>query len=208
MDTETMNFTVFVKESVRTGPFSPFFIAVHNEYAPDLFSLGMPPTDGLAEIAESGGTDLLQTMFESDSNVDTIMVKQGPEIPLLRAGEETVFDVTVSCDYPYVSMASMAVNTNDCFVGINHMMLMPDMVMTVPGYDAGSEVNNEDCDYIPGPACAGMEPSNLRTEGEGEGVVSVHRGVHGMWQGNMTHLDPSLYDWRNPMLQITVKEVW
>jgi len=46
-----------------------------------------------------------------------------------------------------------------------------------------------------------------RTPGEGEGVVGIHRGVHGVWNGLETDLDPSLYDWRNPMLQIIVKEV-
>ena len=77
-----------------------------------------------------------------------MVVPGGP----LGPGMSRSFEIEVSCRYPYVSLASMAVNTNDCFVGINHMVLMPGMEVTVPGYDAGSEENNEDCDFIPGPA--------------------------------------------------------
>ena len=39
---------------------------------------------------------------------------------------------------------------------------------------------------------------------EGEGIIGVHRGVHGVWDGKKSDLDPSIYDWRNPMLSITV----
>ena len=45
----------------------------------------------------------------------------------------------------------------------------------------------------------------MRTEGAGEGYVAVHRGVHGVWNDSPSDLDPSVYDWRNPMLQIIVK---
>ena len=42
---------------------------------------------------------------------------------------------------------------------------------------------------------------------EGEGIIGIHRGVHGVWNGQPTDLDPSIYDWRNPMLQILVSHV-
>ena len=46
----------------------------------------------------------------------------------------------------------------------------------------------------------------MATPGQGEGYVQIHRGVHGEWNFNPTDLDPSIYDWRNPMLQIIVNE--
>ena len=82
------------------------------------------------------------------------------------------FRVEVKEEYPYVSFASMAINTNDAFIGIAGMMVQPGTRLTlfVPGYDAGTEMNNESCDYIPGPACPG--DSNLGTM-ENEGAVSL-----------------------------------
>ena len=44
----------------------------------------------------------------------------------------------------------------------------------------------------------------MRTPGEGEGPIGIHRGVHGQWMGEESDLDPSIYDWRNDMLLITV----
>ena len=128
-------------------PYSPFFIAVHNEDAPDLFRVGSEATPGLALLAEMGDVADVKAMFDDSDDVDSTMVLENAIGPLGSA----TFTVEISCKYPYVSMASMAVNTNDCFVGINHMMLMPGMDVTGPGYDAGSEANNEDWDYIPGP---------------------------------------------------------
>jgi len=42
-----------------------------------------------------------------------------------------------------------------------------------------------------------------RTPGGGEGVVHVHRGIHGI-----ADLDASEYDWRNPMLDIVVEPAY
>jgi hypothetical protein len=90
----------------------------------------------------------------------------------------------------------MAINTNDAFVAINSMALKPGDRVTSVAYDAGSEVNNEDCDSIPGPACPNS-PNDI--SGGGEGVVHVSRGVHGI-----EDLDASIYDWRNPMMLVNV----
>ena len=44
----------------------------------------------------------------------------------------------------------------------------------------------------------------MRTPDKGEGIIGVHRGVHGVWNDEQSDLDPSIYDWRNPMLEINV----
>lgn len=64
--------------------------------------------------------------------------------------------------------------------------------------------NNEDCSSVPGPACAGIDPDN-ESSGNGEGHVHVHRGIHGEFEGMPTDLAPDAYDWRNPMLLVTVE---
>jgi hypothetical protein len=92
----------------------------------------------------------------------------------------------------------MATNTNDCFVGFSAVKLKNGFVLWGPGYDAGTEWNDELCDSIPGPACGGINNNN----GGGEGRIHIHRGVHGI-----ADLDEAMHDWRNPMLQIVVASV-
>ena len=110
-------------------------------------------------------------------------------------GDSFVIEIPYDSKYPYVSLATMAINTNDCFVAINGRKLMPGDVFTGPGYDSGSEENNELCSSIPGPACAAIDPNNVRS-GNGEGFVHVHRGFFGVGGD----LSAAGYDWRNPMV--------
>jgi hypothetical protein len=70
--------------------------------------------------------------------------------------------------------------------------------ITGPGYDAGTEENNELCTSMPGPACAAIDSENVHSGG-GEGVVHVHRGFFGVGD-----LPQAGYDWRNPMVLVEV----
>jgi hypothetical protein len=116
------------------------------------------------------------------------------------------FGVTTSAEYPLVTIASMFVNTNDGFVSLNGRTLSPGDRITVAGYDAGSEENNEECISIPGPACA-PDSGNVRS-GNGEGYVHVHRGFHGIGSAVGTNsgnpLREDRYDWRNGMMVVEV----
>ena len=87
--------------------------------------------------------------------------------------------VEVSEDYPLVTIATMAINTNDCFTALNGVRLSPGMALDLPGLDAGSEENNEKCSSIPGPGCASISGDNVASD-NGEGFVHVHRGIHGI----------------------------
>jgi hypothetical protein len=132
--------------------------------------------------------------------------------------------------FGYISLASMALNTNDCFVAVNgERIVIPDddggggakreQVLELPGLDAGSEENNELCSSIPGPACPqGKKFRNVR-HGNGEGFVHVHRGFHGVNQFPKkplpvkdlscrgTPLEAAIYDWRNPMARVVIASV-
>jgi len=69
-----------------------------------------------------------------------------------------------------------------------------------PAYDAGTETNDEAYANVPGPACRGEA---LSYYDEGEGFVTIHNGVHGIGE-----LNPSIYDWRNPVAKIIVTRVY
>ena len=68
-----------------------------------------------------------------------------------------------------------------------------------PGYDAGSELNDELCLNIPGPVCGGAGGS---PEAGGEGYVHISGGISGK-----ADLAAATYDWRNPTAKIVIKRV-
>ena len=115
-------------------------------------------------------------------------------------GDTLEIEVEVSRQYPLVTIASMAINTNDCFVALNGVEVYNGLVIDAPGLDAGSEINNERCDSIPGPACADSELTGNMADGDGEGFVHVHRGFFGIGG----ELSAQGYDWRNPMMRVEV----
>jgi hypothetical protein len=40
---------------------------------------------------------------------------------------------------------------------------------------------------------------------DGEGYIHVHAGIHGI--GGMDGLDPATFDWRNPVVEVTIERV-
>ena len=66
--------------------------------------------------------------------------------------------------------------------------------------DSGTEMNNEDCAYIPGPPCH-LDEKNMETEA-GEGMITFHNGVHGS-----ADLSPTDMDWRNGIATVTIKRM-
>jgi len=77
-------------------------------------------------------------------------------------------------------------------------------VYNSPGYDSGTERNNESCSSIPGPACPRDDPDVPinAASGDGEGFVHVHRGFFGI--GDDGILGEAGYDWRNPMMRVEI----
>jgi hypothetical protein len=106
-------------------------------------------------------------------------------------------EIQASSRFRRISVAGMLVPTNDTFVALNAVNLpIWSQSHTVPAYDAGSEFNDELCANIPGPTCGGAGES---VEG-GEGYVHISRGISGIGD-----VEPSNYDWRNPVARIDIR---
>ena len=177
-------------------PFSSFLVILHNRDADPLFVLGEGASDELAVLAEDGNPGPLLAKYDGAFGVKYAEVHE-MGAPYF-GGEVAYIKVPYERNYPYISIASMAINTNDCFVALNGVYLSPGQVLDVPGYDSGTEVNNELCSSIPGPACPSGS-GNVRS-GNGEGYVHVHRGFKGVGD----RLSSAGYDWRNPMMKVEV----
>lgn len=166
----------------------PAVIAHSNEFM--LFKVGDSPTEELAMLAEGGNN---QPLLE--------MAKHAPHVFAVEGGEGGIppgETLTVEIKAPwnsYFTVAGMLVSTNDGFMSVTTRSLwnsaMPTYAMA---FDAGSEMNDESCDYVPGPPCGGMGFS----DDTGEGFISIHPGIRG------DNGVPVAYDWRGPVAVVSV----
>jgi archaellum component FlaF (FlaF/FlaG flagellin family) len=178
--------------------FTPILVASHRKSV-SIFELGSPASDDLIAIAEEGDTGPLTTTLNGDSNV--IEVQSSTD--LLLPGQSVTVIVSASHGAKMISIASMMLPTNDGFIALGgaEVSKRDSSVFYIPGYDAGSEANDELCINIPGPTCGGVGLSPGENEGD-ENYVHVHRGMHGIGD-----LAADVYDWRNPVAMIAVSKV-
>jgi len=187
---------VTITNLTRAQPLSPPVVASHSANGPQLFVAGQPASGELAMVAQDAINGPLVSLLEGDPEVAD--VQQGAA-PIPPGGSATVV-VDAPAVFRLVSLASMLVNTNDAFIAVQHIAAPDNGVTTlfVPAWDAGSEVNDEDCANIPGPACGDTDQSG-QPEG---GFVHIHNGMHGS-----PDLDPAVYDWRNPVARIDIRRL-
>jgi len=136
--------------------------------------------------------------YSGSADVIDFAVAAGPVEP----GNSTTLEITSRGGFKFISVAGMLVSTNDAFFAVRDIRIRPrgKVIAEAKAYDAGSEANSEDCDYIPGPPCG----SNAHDgENSSEGYVHVHAGIHGI-----ADLNPAMHDWRNPVAKITIRPIY
>ena len=192
-DTGLRSITLKITNLSFNQPLSPMFVVVHNADAVPLYTLGGPASVALSILAENGDPTPLAEAYANQEGVffSGIYDEGAP----WDGGGQIFITFPYRDTYPYITIAGKALNTNDGFVALNAVRIFPGLVINVPVYDAGSEINNENCTSIPGPACP-ADTGNVRS-GDGEGFVHVHRGFFGIGD-----LPPYIYDWRNPLIRV------
>ncbi len=198
----SMMYRVSITNLTKGQPISPVLVATHNKNLDPLFTLGEPASDALAAVAEDADNGPLMEILDPVDNenvldLQTILFEGGPIPP----GKTASVMIQVSGRSKMFSLVGMFVNTNDAFGALNGANLprRGSSRYLVAVYDSGSEANNEDCGFIPGPACRN---GGVRAEDGAEGYVYIHNGVHGI-----KDLDPTMHDWRNPGALIVVERV-
>lgn len=195
---ELLSVTLKITNLSYQQAFSPMFIMVHNEDTLPLFTLGEGASVPLSILAENGDPEVLAEAYAEQEGV--FYAGTYDEGAPWNGGSVIYVRLPYTRRYPFLTFASMAMNTNDGFIAVNGARIFPGLTITGPCYDAGTEVNNENCTSIPGPACASVT-GNLRSF-FGEGFVHVHRGFYGIGQ----ELADFVYDWRNPMMRVEMME--
>lgn len=189
------HYKITITNLTRGSLFTPA-LAVSHGGGIKVFSEGEPASDALAQLAEGGNSQPVQeALFATGKARDA--ANSGPVLP----GQSVTLMVKTGIDARFISLVSMILPTNDGFIALNGVrgpFRGHKKVFYVPGYDAGSEMNDEHCVNIPGPQCGG---EGYNAAG-GEGYVHIHAGIHG--GGDLLAAD---YDWRNPVARITVEHV-
>ena len=191
------SFEVTIANLTAGQPISPPLIVSHRSSIA-LAEAGQEASEPLATVAEDGDASDLASLLETLDEVRDVVVAEGPIPP---GGQRSV---TLNIGRGDVlSGVGMLVNSNDAFFFLDSLRVnrFRTESVAVAAWDSGSEVNTEDCDDIPGPACP-ADSSNDRQTGGAEGFVHVHRGIQGG-----SDIDPVVYDWRNPTVLITVERI-
>ncbi len=199
-------YKVTITNITRAQTFTPQLVVTHNKKV-RLFELGKPASAALATLAESGDTQpLTDVLAGAGRKVGDVKTISG----LLLPGKSVSTTITANpYRQPFISLAAMLIPTNDTFVALNTIRL-PYLRKTVmaPAYDAGSELNDQNCLNMPGPRCGGAGDS--APADTDEGYVYIGNGFHELGDvdeaGNEI-LGPLTYDWRNPVAKITIQRI-
>lgn len=196
-------YEVTITNITKGQTFTPQLVVTH-ERDSVLFELGQPASPGLEELAEGGATGTLQD--ELTAVVTDAVTVDG----LLEPGETVTTQVEGRGRRDVISVAAMLIPTNDTFMALNSVPLPRNRataVFSVPAYDSGTEVNDQNCANIPGPRCGGEGFNGVPAEGD-EGFIYISNGFHSIvGDGTGEVLGPVVYDWRNPVARITVTRV-
>jgi len=169
----------------------PVFISHAASY--QLFRMNAFASTELRAIAEDGnnGPAAMRAMYSR--SVFDVQTAAGGILP----GSS----VTVTIRTPKgarLSLATMLVQTNDGFVGVDGLRL-PDTgarTWSLTALDAGTEANNEMKAYVPGPPFGGMMRDPTRER------ITDHPGIQGG-----ADIDPAMYGWSGPAARLTVTAV-
>ena len=172
-------------------PLSPPLLVVHSNGA-DVWSPGTIATHPVAAIAEDADNAPAESALTGYPGVLSVETGAGGPIP---PGATHTFTVQTRGAFDRLTVLTMLVNTNDAFTGLDSLHVHGHaLTRSTSAYDAGSERNNEQAAFIPGPCCG--HPFVRDPEGA---LIRMHEGITG--RGD---LDPAVYGWTGPVARIQV----
>ena len=193
---------------------TPFLIAAHPD-GTSLFEVGQPASANLQAMAEGGDI----TGLVADLTALGATIAQDPAGGLLAPAMSANVDInTDGTSNVLLSAVAMLLPTNDGFAALNGVTIPTapgTYVFDVPGYDAGTEANDELITGGGAPGAAGIpaDPGGLNgTGGTGAAAadanpnIHIHRNTLGDTNatGGVSDLDSTVHRWLNPVLRVVV----
>ncbi|GLP96188.1 spondin domain-containing protein [Paraferrimonas sedimenticola] len=194
----TQSYQIEVVNLTANQPMSPIAVLSHTD-AVMVWQTGMPASNALEVLAESGDAS-------GFSDLDGVLASANGAGILPPGGKEMIDLELSSLEIDRLSLATMLVNTNDAFTGINgadFASLAVDASHTfyLNAYDAGTEGNTEAKGSIPGPADGGEGYLEARDDID---RVHLHPGVLSASDGlSDSVLGPS-HRFDNPVLMVRI----
>jgi hypothetical protein len=215
-------YRVTITNAMRGQPVAPSVIATHTGGF-HLFHLGLAPEAGdpgydyywgLAAMAETGYPFyVLDHVLASPAVWEAkALPYPGRTPPVLLPSESNSTMISASGNAKYLSSVAMIGATNDAVYAVMGVELPKGMGDTVHAwahaYDIGSEANDESPSTVGALGATDDNPNPGEIKGineNGEGFIHVHAGIHGV--GGEGGLDPAMFDWRDPVVLVTVERV-
>jgi hypothetical protein len=199
----TYSYQVKITNLTHSQPMSPVALILHNEG--QLWSIGAMASVALENLAESCDNSAVL--------VDPIVLSGQGGAGLLLPGMTEVIDVSytfteVNNAPMMLSLATMLVNTNDAFTGINALAINnlvegESISFTTSSYDSGTEKNSELMTTIPGPAGGGTG-EGFNAERDDIDKVAMHGGIVSVDDGLMVSALTQAHRFDNPTLAVVV----
>ncbi|CAM4141548.1 spondin domain-containing protein [Vibrio agarivorans] len=203
-DEATMRYSVSVSNLTVNQPMSPLAILTHTgDYS--LFEVGSAASVELEYLAEGGSNAELIALMESNNAIEQGLSGNG----LLLPGASDRVEVTLDSSYPYLSVASMLVNTNDAFVGetgisVSGLAVGESYSMNMSVWDSGTEANDELAATIPGPAGGG---EGFNADRNDDDRVAFHSGVISQDDGLASSILSANHRFLNPGAQLVITRI-
>lgn len=195
-------YRVTLTNITHSQPLSPMAVVLHGDTY-SAWEVGVSASSDLEVLAEDGSpTDLIQ-VADTDPQVLATATGTGVVFP----GATDSVDLTVStANRVNLTVATMLVNTNDAFGGLNgqsvdQLAVGQTAIFMAPAYDAGTEANSESAATIPGPAAGGEGFNVVRDDMD---FVRIHPGVISDQDGLAGSALNSGHRWDNPVFKLVV----
>ena len=195
-----VTYEVTVTNLTQAQPLSPVAVVLHDTGA--LWQIGESASEALEIMAEGGDNSSLL-------GLDVVAASASGAAPIGPGGSESISVTIEDNESALMSIATMLVNTNDAFTGLNAWSLsnlaVGDSWSTVARvYDAGTEANTEAAGTIPGPVDGGTGYDGVRDDVD---FVALHPGVVSMddeMPGSVLTTD---HRFDNPVMRIRITRV-
>lgn len=199
-----VNFSYEIKVTNLTNsqPLSPVAVILHKQS--HVFSVGGIASLELEQMAEDGDNSGLM-------NWGFGLASRSGAAPIGPGASETIMITIEDVSDANLSLASMLVNTNDGFSGldawnVSQLAVGDSWTTNAFTYDAGTEANTEAAGTIPGPA-DGSEGAGFNTNRDDSGYISMHPGVVSSDDGLNTSILTQAHKFDNPSMRIKVTRI-
>lgn len=195
--TTTMEYMVTVSNLTHGQPLSPVAVVLHQ--TGNIYQVGEAASNVLEQLAESGdNTGVLGANVSLGSGTNGGILMPGMMAEIMVS--------TTSTSAGKLSLATMLVNTNDAFSGLNgvdisHLSVGDSMMVNAFIYDAGTEANSEMAGTIPGPADGGQGYDAARDD---VNYVAMHPGVVSYEDGLGESVLNNSHKFDNPGLRVMI----